>query len=184
MTLRWLLIGCLVTIVVMAFTMSGYGDSATFGAGGKTVGRLLTDTSEQLRDKYGLKPSGMIIAMPGGVLRRVGLEFHVCGPRTKAELRGLLLSILSEILNAVNGSEQVHGYMVRYPFGVENIEINLFILDSQGNRLDDPDIGIASIYKGNLEYQTLLSGEVRSVKTQSIESYDDAVRTRELDGLH
>lgn len=65
---------------------------------------------------------------------------------------------------------------------IKDIGITLFLIDSSGRDLDDPNIGIAKISKGELEYDILITVyddviklDIPKFKSIFKESYEESI---------
>ncbi|MFZ0565164.1 MAG: hypothetical protein WAM28_03165, partial [Chlamydiales bacterium] len=133
-----------------------------------------------LGSQYEMNPIATNVAMPGGIVKLMGLDFQICGPLTKENIRKILISSAQELLLNINSNTEIRPYLETYPFTIKNVEMNLFILDSSRIRLDHPHIGIAGIVDGGLDYLTLVSIENIPKKiTESQETYEEAIKTLE-----
>lgn len=159
-----LLIGCF----LMSFNSDGFfGDE-------KMVNKFLTRNAKKLQHKYGMNPIGTNVAMPGGVLKVLGLDFQIQKPLTREEARILLINISKEFLTAINENKKILSLFKESPT-ISSIGITLFILDTHGDELYDPNLGIVAISEGKLEYITLVKKQNQEIKDKYIESYEEAL---------
>jgi hypothetical protein len=141
------------------------------------VDHLLYQIKHSLGKKYKMKTIATNVAMPGGIVKLLGLDFHIRGPLSREELRHLLVDLAQDFVAFVNSDQAIKPYLENYPFEVKNIDITLFIRDSRGIRLEDPYIGVAGISRGRLDYQILITADdIPSVKNESEESYEEALQ--------
>ena len=115
----------------------------------QAVKAVLGQTKAILKKRYKLDPVATNVAMPGGVIKLLGLDFQIVGPLKKERIREILIDCAQELLNKVNTNSQIKPYLEQYPFTIKNVEINLFIVDSTRREINHPEIGIASIQKDN-----------------------------------
>ncbi|MCW3109842.1 MAG: hypothetical protein JWQ09_4348 [Segetibacter sp.] len=144
------------------------------------VNNLLKQISISIKKKYGIKAIATNVAMPGGNIQLLGLDFQMIGPLPKEEIRKTLIQLAQEFLVCMNSNEAIKPYLETYPCGIKNIEITLFFVDSQGKDLDDPYIGIAAISRGKLNFKTIGEKDnIPSVKQRFEETYEEAVQALE-----
>ncbi len=142
----------------------------------QAVNHLIAYVSKKLSQEYKLHPCGTAVAMPGGTVRELGLEFQVVGPLTKDTLRQMLVEMCRDFNAMIDQDSKVRPYLQQYPFGLENIEITLYLTGKKGEDIDDPNISIASIRGKDLTYKTYIINERGIPKKQQewSESYDEA----------
>ena len=145
----------------------------------QAVGALLSKIKRSLEEKYRIKAIGTSISMPGGDVRELGLDFQIQGPLSREETREILIGLAHDFIAYVNSDERVRPYLKYYPFTVDNVDINLFFIDSKGYDLDDPYIGIAGIARGKLDYVILVTTDIPNIKSKFIESYEEALKALE-----
>lgn len=138
---------------------------------------IIADMAKILPKKYGME----VISTTSGLAKRVnvlGLGFQIKGPLTKEQLREILVDCEEEFLAKVNENERIRPYLKNYPFNAENIELEIFVNDSQtGEMAVDPFITVASISNGLLVYRTEHKDPKTSgYKSKVLESYEDAFR--------
>ena len=98
---------------------------------GKAVDHLLGKIARVLEKKYHVDPFGTSIAMPGGVVKKLGLDFQIIGPLSREEARKILIEISQKFLLFVNDDEAVRPFLVNYPFEIKNIDIGLFFVNKK-----------------------------------------------------
>ncbi|PJD93786.1 MAG: hypothetical protein CK425_12415 [Parachlamydia sp.] len=141
------------------------------------VNDLLYRIENSFEKKYKINAMATNIAMPGGVVKLLGLDFQVRGPLSKEEIRKMLITLEEDFLVFVNSDEAIKPHLKNYPFRIENIESTLFFIDSKRMELLDPNIGIAEVSGGSLEYKILSRTEgFLSIKSTSKESYEEALQ--------
>lgn len=147
------------------------------------VHKLLEKASRYLTKKYCMQTVGTNIAMPSGVVKLLGLDFQIKGPLSREELRKILIASAHDFLKLINDDPELKYYLSRSPFTIENVDLTLFIVDVDGRGLRDPHIGIASIKRGCLGYDVLVSEynkdlkmEIPKYKEEMEESYQEALK--------
>ena len=141
----------------------------------QAVNHLFERSARSIEKKYKMKAIGTVVAMPEGVVKELGLSFQIQGPLIKEEIRKILITSAKDFLQIVNSDEAVRPYLTKYPFEIKNVEITLFLVDSQGIGLDDPYIGVAGLSRGELDYQILVTTHIPKIKCESVESYEEAL---------
>lgn len=142
------------------------------------VNSLLTKIAEAFKEKYKIKPIGTNIAMPGGVVKLLGLEFQVQGTYPKERIREILISLVQDFQNFVNSDKEIKLYLLNYPFLINEIDITLYFVDSKGLQINYPNIGIAEAVEGDLTYKTLnrTSENYLFIQSRFTESYQEALK--------
>lgn len=166
MLLFYLLTGC---------EMSNYKTNETPKSEG-AVNNLLSQMARSFEKKYKMSTIATNVAMPRGVVKILGLDFQMLGPRSREDIREILINSVQDFLLFVNSNEEVRPYLENYPFEIKNVEITLFFINSKRMELNDPYIGIAGISEGKLDYQILIDTDgIPSIKNEYVESYDEAL---------
>lgn len=143
------------------------------------VNDLLNNAACLFKKKYKLLPIGTSVAMPSGVIKKLGLEFQLYGPESKEEIRKILINCSQELLNIINSNLEIRPYLECYPFTIDRIGIGLFINHKDNSGVDYPHIGIATIRKSKLEFLRLITTDIPNLKDTYVESYEDALKALE-----
>lgn len=142
----------------------------------KAVNQIVNQGFLILKERHQMIPVGDTVAMPGRIVKFFGLEFKIHGPLEKEKLRSILIDSAHELLSIINKNEDIQSCLETYPFTIKNIEIVLFIIDSNRRNLHHPYIGIAQISKGELKYLTLdEKDDIPLTVTEQRENYKDAL---------
>lgn len=80
------------------------------------VNKLMNQTANFLAKKYKIKPVGIRVGMPGGIVKKLGLEFEVIGSFSREEIRKLLINSSNEFLSAINEEKNIYPYLECNPF--------------------------------------------------------------------
>ena len=142
----------------------------------KTVNHLISEIEQMLTKKHPMRAIGIVVGMPGGIVKTLGIKFHIEGPLSKEDLRQILVNSTQNFVDYVNANQEIKPFLEKYPFEINNIDITLFLIDSSGKNIDHPEIGIAGIRNGKLYYRTLKYSEMPPGKTCVEESYEDTVK--------
>lgn len=148
----------------------------------KAVNRVVGRNSKALAKKYCMRPFAITVAMPGGDIKYLELEFQIHGPLSKQELRKILTNSAHDFLTDINADLELCSYLKNNHMAIKDIGIRLFLIDSTGLGLYEPHITIASISKGELEYEimalkydTVIKMEIPYIKSVSTETYEEAI---------
>ncbi len=152
----------------------------------KAVNKVMGRNSKMLAEKYCMRPVGVTVAMPGGDIQYLELEFQLRGPLSKQEIRKILIHSAHDFLADINSDPELCSYLKNHSFTIKDIGIGLFLIDSSERDLRDPDIGIAAISKGEIQYDTLITTydtviktEIPVFKSNYRESYEEALKILE-----
>lgn len=140
------------------------------------VNKLMGQLANELSKKCKMKPIGITVGMPSGVVKLLGLEFDIIGPLSKNEIRKILISSSEEFIVKINNDIDIRPYLEFYPFKKENIEIVLYFNDKNYSGLNHPHIGVASIRKNILQYKTLITTDIPRLQTKDVETEEEALR--------
>lgn len=88
--------------------------------------------------------------------------------------RELLITALDEYTSAVNADEQIRPYLQNYPFCPKNIQIRIFIRNSDPSSASSEKIQALSAVDGCLKYY-VNERETNRLKVIYTESYEEAI---------
>lgn len=142
----------------------------------RIVNETICKIAASLQKKYKMQPIGTSISMPDGIVKELGIDFQIIGPLTREELRKILVDCAQELLSVVNTTNELLPFLEKTIFSVDNVDINLFIVDTNGVRLEQPNIGVAGIIRGKLDYEILVTEDIPIVKNSYVETYEDALK--------
>ncbi|MBS4163760.1 hypothetical protein PRO82_001066 [Candidatus Protochlamydia amoebophila] len=166
----------LTLLVFTGFIMTSNKQEYHPSKGEKLVNSLLAKAAKIIKDKYNIKPSGMGVAMPRGPIQEVTLCFDTKHPYTKEQLRELLIKSSAELLRQVNENKEIQEFLKERPFTIKNIEIIIYNHDENGFGLKDPQISVANISQGRLNYSTIDLEDSFKYKNEYEESYEEALK--------
>ncbi len=142
----------------------------------KAVNKLLSRLAKDFEKKYNIRPIGTNVAMHGGIVRMLGLDFQVLGPLSQEQIRKILIKLVQKFLEEINSDLILRPFLEKYPFKIEDINIILFFNDSKGYEIDDPYFGVAEIDGGELSYKTLAKNDgILNFVNEIYESYEEAL---------
>lgn len=156
-----MIIMCLFSICLTGFKFMQYDEIPENEV---AVNELLDLVAKDLEKKYKMQLSGTSVAMPGGIVKKFCLAFHIKGPLSKDDIRKILVHSAQDFLSDINSNKKIKPYLIHFPFEMNNVEITLFLNDSQGSGLNNPHVGIAEISNAILQYKYL------------IETYDESLK--------
>jgi hypothetical protein len=125
--------------------------------------------------KYGLRVCAISDEMPSGVIYSTGIGFTIDQPISKQKARQILVECVQEYIQAMNNKKEIRPYLKDFPVTAKNIEVNLFIHDTNGDILFYPNIGMASVFLGSIEYKTRDPKDKYTYKTVEEETFEEAV---------
>ncbi len=132
---------------------------------------VIRNSIKRIEAKYKVSCIGTGLSMPGGPIRLVCLSLQVKGPQPKEYIRRLLISCTHEMIQVAYDNPAIESFLYRPPFGVEQVEIILFVIDRNGRDVCEPHISSAQIMDGKLEYHIYDSSRRL---TQIEEIYEEA----------
>lgn len=138
----------------------------------KLAQEIRSQVACKLMREKGLIPCGF----GGGAVDQVhmiALSFNYRKPLTIEEGRDLILTAVHELIDAINADERIRPYLASYPFGLERVEISIFVQDVKGASLPLSAADIFSCRNGVCRYQTF-HFEQKEVKTVLKETFAEA----------
>lgn len=146
------------------------------------VNRQLAYSAEMLAKKYNIYPCATSVAMPEGDIQYLELEFNARGPLSQSVIRELLINSIHDFLENINNDKELCSYLKNRYLDISEVGIGLFFLDANRKAIGRPNIGVASIDRGELEYITLEPDAIPSFRDKYYETYEEALcMVRSLD---
>ncbi len=90
-----------------------------------------------------------------------------------AEARELLITATNRLLQAINEDQRIRPYLATYPFKPENVEIRIFLHNSDGSILGPEKLHVIANIEGVLDYM-IQASETRRLKKILIETFQEA----------
>lgn len=156
----------------------------------KAVNRAVGRNSKVLAKKYCMRPFAITVAMPGGDIKYLELEFQIRGPLSINEMRKILINSAHDFLIDINADLELCSYLNNNQMGIKDIGIKIFLIDSAGIDLNEPHISIASIKKGELEYKVtalkydkVIKIDIPYITSVSTETYEEAINALKSQSL-
>ncbi len=135
--------------------------------------KIRNELEHTLPKKYKIK----VISESAGLADSVnilGLGFQIKSPQDKDTLRSILINCVESFKKKVNENEEIRPYLQNYPFSENNIYVDLFVVDNEGNEAFDPEISSANARKGMvLFFYTDRMNKFSYSRTEK-ESYEEA----------
>ena len=129
----------------------------------------------KLTKRYNMRTIGTI----GGMADRVnmlGLSFQIHGPLSKDKLRRILIDCIEEFLTPINANEKLRPFLKTYPYTVEGLIIEIFVVDDTGKKVYDPNIMLAETFQGELKYRLVDKDTKFGYKSTEKEDYETALK--------
>jgi len=93
-----------------------------------------------------------------------------------ATARKLIILVVNKFVNEINTNEKIRPFLEVYPFKPENMEIRIFLKNSNGSELSAEKLHVISIINGKLKYKTgIPSSEGLPLTTIYQETYEEAM---------
>lgn len=169
-----------VSIAIVCLIVSCFNSQPQYriSAREKAVNTAIGRNIKFIKNKYQLIPFGTTISMPGGNIQYLELKFQVHGPLPKNTIRKMLIEVVNDFLNDLNNDAQLCAFLRKGKLDIEEVGIEFFLIDKCGRGLDHPDIAIASVTKGQLDFLTLANNEeqFRDFVLKEKESFEEAVQ--------
>lgn len=175
MKLFFLAVCLLLIVCIGAFMPSQYAPSQ----GEQLVNQTLAKAAKIIKKKYQLQPVGEGVAMPGGPIQQLVLEFSTNARYTKEQLRSLLIKCAKELLEQIQTNEEIQPFLFTRPFTIQNVEITIYNHDQTGRRVYDPEIATASFSRGILAYKTVDQEDEFKYQSWIEETYEEALQAIE-----
>jgi len=137
--------------------------------------QIIAEVEAKLTKRYKMKAISATSGM-AGCFNVVGLGFQIKGPLTKEQLRKILIDCVEEFLTTINANERLRPFLKTYPFTEKGIIITLFISDSKGKDIYDPEIMVATSYHGHVSYATKAKDQEFGYKQEFDEDYETAFK--------
>lgn len=141
----------------------------------KAVNKQLAYSEKILSEKYNIRPRAITVAMPEGDIQYLELKFDMQGPLSKSNIRELLVNIVNDFLLNINNDKELCGYIKKGHLEISEVGITLFLRDSTGRSIGQPNIGVAFIERGILTFVNLEPEAIPSFRDNVNETYEEAL---------
>ncbi len=143
--------------------------------GEELVNSILANAAKKIYKEYNIRPCGVGVSMPGGPIKEVTLCFDTKKPYTKMQLRISLIKLAQELLEQINENNEIQEFLKERPFTIKNVEIIIYNHDEKGLTLKDPQISVAGIAQGVLDYSSIDPEDGFRYKNEYEETYEEAL---------
>ncbi len=140
----------------------------------KVAHAIQNEVGDRLEKRHKMENIGQCGALFDKI-NGLGFRFQAIGPKTKEELRGILVDCTEELVNAVNQTEGIAQHLGSYPFSFDKVDLAIFLNDDRGYEIHYPSYGVVGITQGVLHYHTDEKGGM-GYKTTESESYEEALK--------
>lgn len=140
------------------------------------IDRVFNKTIKIVQKNSKIKAIGTGLSSPGGAIQKFILSFQSRKPYTKEELRWWLIEIANTMLEQINNDPELQQYLVKSRFSIENVQIRIFNYDLDGEDVFDPEISVAKLSDGVIEYITRDPADRYKYKNEEKETYEAALQ--------
>jgi hypothetical protein len=169
--MRFVIILAICCFAVMLYAFEHKENRRTFD---KIANSITIKTADQLEQKYGVVGSGFGLSAPEGKVKKMILDLRIYHILTFDEARKLLVNCVEEYIFEINNNPEIQSFLEEVPFTKNQVEVGLFILSEDGGEIFDPNVAVASLYKGEIEYNTNDPINKYKYKNTIVESYEEA----------
>jgi hypothetical protein len=131
--------------------------------------------ADKMKQKKNLVFIGLGGAMMGDI-QEMHVSFNLYSPLEIPVARKLIIECAKEYLKDINESNEIQPYLHDHPFTAKNIEIAIFIYNTNGSNILAPNIANVSVYNDTICYW-VDDGEKFIIIKQ--EPYNEAVKITE-----
>lgn len=140
---------------------------------GALVDEVINTAFKQLKAEKELYPFGTGYQMMYQI-KMLALAFHYYKEVEIDEARELLVCAARTFLDIINKNEQIRKHLDNYPFKPENIQIEIFLENSDGSKFTLEKLCVITMKNGVLKYKVDHPDMHRFLIIQE-ETYDEAV---------
>ena len=124
---------------------------------GKEASRILSEYSNEMKEKYGLFAIGSGGAMMNDI-KQLNLDLEGIKKLTISEARKLYVTLIEDLINKVNNDKKARPYLHDYPFTQKNINIIMAFFKSRPfitkNYINNDNVAFIFMIKGKIYYKT------------------------------
>jgi hypothetical protein len=143
----------------------------------KAVNKQMGYSAKMLSQKYNIRPCAVTVAMPECDIQYLELKFDMLGPLPQDNIRKVLINSVHDFLNNINNDRELCSFLTNGHLDISEVGITLFFSDANRYHINQPEIGIASIRKGELEYTRCDPNDISINGMTSItETYEKALQ--------
>ncbi|NGX48167.1 MAG: hypothetical protein K1000chlam3_01557 [Chlamydiae bacterium] len=134
--------------------------------------KVIDQTSELLKEKYGLHPFGHGMKDKFEYLEII---FNIARPLSKEEAREILIDSTYIFLEKINTNKELKKYLKEYPFTFKNAGITLHIYGHEKEELFHPNICTAACTASGLRFYTNDPDDSFKFKETTEETHEEAL---------
>ncbi len=143
--------------------------------------KVRNDAIDSLTKRYAMESTEFGCGGMFDCVQDLSLTFEIKGPKTKEELRRIMVDCLDTFLNAINNDKQVRPYLLTYPFTLEEIYLTIYVRDKNNGYVYYPEISSVSILLDGITYTTY---DQEKKRTELAETYEEAKKIIQSENQH
>lgn len=164
----------IITLILPLFSCSFSDESDYYEIAYKIANRFVKDMG---------KKHYLSVGCYGGnfnkLINSILFSFKAIGPLSQEELRVLMVEIIEEFLERINKDEDIRQYLASYPFTASNLEFQISLIDTRGEKIKNKGSATEMLYKlrvfeGKMKYSILNDDKVCWQDIYE-ESYEEAL---------
>ena len=135
---------------------------------------IISDVASILKERHKMN----VVAVTEGMadcVNVVGLSFQILGPLSKERLREIIVDCVEEFLVLINANEPLRPFLKNYPFTSKEIRIAIFVVDSTGIKVYEPEIMLVAQSCGEIGYRMADKEAKFGYKSSEFEDYETAL---------
>jgi len=162
----------LITLIVLFL----FGCHAAYQPSSKMsiVNEIRKNAALKIKNELGLIPCGTTGQMLNQI-QMIGLLFDYHQPLTVEEGRELVIKAAEKLLQEINMNEQIHPYLVHFPFSSKNVVIKIYVQQPNGSGFGPDHVCVFSLRNAVIDYKIELS-EPPFIQTIHSETYEEALQ--------
>ncbi len=118
----------------------------------KLANEVRRKVARQMKQEANLRPCGTVGQMMNEI-EVLGLSFFYFQPVNIAEGRKLAIQAVEAMLKEINQEPRIHPYLIYYPFEPQNVEITIFLRNSDNSDLPQDALQIIVASEGSLRFK-------------------------------
>lgn len=140
--------------------------------------KIVNNSIRQLSTRYGVIPIGTGGSNVDHKSKREFVAFQLRQKISKEEARILIVEIVELLLHNINGNKEIKNYLYNQPFSYRNLEIALFIRETDNSKIFHPNIGLVNLtQRGTVNFVTYDPNDsFCGYATDIEESYEEAYK--------
>jgi hypothetical protein len=142
----------------------------------KIADNITNKTAKKLEEEKGLILVGIGGQMMNDI-QKMSISFYLYHEVDLATARELVVNSVNEYLKEINNNKEIQPYLHEYPFTAKNIEISIFIYNSDRSDLPLNKIYCVSADEGKVSYFIRSLGFYKPFSEESFEEAEDKVNS-------